>query len=550
MKRNAMLALLVAGCCSLTFVQGAEMSSYTASQAAARSLERITRWNDELNVVITLAPDVMQQAAVLDLERDAGNVRSPLHGVPVLVKDNIETRDMPTTAGSLALIENDTGRDAPLVARLREAGLLVTGKSNLSEWANFRSERSSSGWSGAGGQARNPHDPMRSPCGSSSGSGAAVAAGMVPLAVGTETNGSIICPASVNGIVGIKPTVGLISRRGIVPISHSQDTAGPMAASVSDAAHLLTIMAGADPEDPATLAAAQYFDRDYAEYLKIDGLEGKRIGVVRSLAGFHEGVDRALNQAVADLEKAGAEVVDELELPAYPEGFQQAAYDVLLYEFKHDLNQYLAGLPGAPGQLDLQKLIEFNRQNADREMQWFQQEIFLKSQEKGDLQSDEYLAALQTVQSFSRSGIDALLAEHDLDLLVSPSNTPAWMIDLVVGDRWLGSSSSFPARAGYPHITVPMGFVHGLPVGLSFYSTGWSEPVLIEAAYAYEQASRRARPPQGFGDWIPAVSENSGDQGLSLDGIISESLAVPTMVGKSARCEIADGEEGEGQTCG
>jgi amidase len=550
MKRRIMLALFFAVCCSLSSVQGAETSSNSASQAAALSLERITRWNDELKVVITLAPDVMEQAAALDLERSAGNIRSPLHGAPIMIKDNIETRDMPTTAGSLALIENDTGRDAPLVARLREAGLLVTGKSNLSEWANFRSERSSSGWSGVGGQARNPHDPMRSPCGSSSGSGAAVAAGMVPLAVGTETNGSIICPASVNGIVGIKPTVGLVSRRGIVPISHSQDTAGPMAASVRDAAHLLTVMAGADPEDPATLAAAEYFDRDYADNLKIDGLAGKRIGIVRSLAGFHEGVDRALDQAVADLKMAGAEVIDELALPAYPEGFQQAAYDVLLYEFKHDLNQYLAGLPGAPGQLDLQKLIEFNRQNADREMIWFQQEIFLKSQAKGDLQSDEYLAAVQTVQSFSRSGIDDLLAEHDLELLVSPSNTPAWMIDLVVGDRWLGSSSSFPARAGYPHITVPMGFVHGLPVGLSFYSTAWSEPVLIEAAYAYEQASRRARPPQGFGDWIPAVSENPGDQSLSLDGVISELLAVPTMVGNGARCEIADGEEGEGQTCG
>ena len=550
MKRNTMRVLLVAGCFFLSSVQGAEQAPDPASQSAARSVERIKLWNEDLNAVVTLAPDIMEQAAALDLEQIAGNKRSPLHGVPILVKDNIETRDMPTTAGSLALIGNHTGRDAPLVARLREAGLLVIGKANLSEWANFRSERSSSGWSGVGGQARNPYDPMRSPCGSSSGSGAAVAAGMVPLAVGTETNGSIICPASVNGIVGIKPTVGLVSRRGVVPISHSQDTAGPMAASVRDAAQLLTAMAGADPEDAATLAATEYFDRDYSEYLNIDGLAGKRIGVVRSLAGFHEGVDRALDRAVADLEKAGAEVIHELAMPPYPDGFQQAAYDVLLYEFKHDLNRYLAGLPGAPGQLDLQKLIEFNRQNANQEMEWFQQEIFLKSQAKGDLQSDDYLAAVETVQSFSRAGIDDLLAEHGLDLLVSPSNTPAWMIDLVVGDRWLGSSSSFPARAGYPHITVPMGFVHGLPVGLSFYGTAWSEPVLIEAAYAYEQASRRARPPKGFGDWIPAVSEDSRNEGLSLNGIIGKSLAVPTMVGKGARCEVADGEEGEGQTCG
>jgi amidase len=476
-----------------------------ARDAAGFSLNRIARWNDELRAVIIVNSDALEQADQLDREREEGRIFSPLHGTPILIKDNIETRDLPTTAGSLGLVNNRTGRDAAIIDRLRRAGLVVLGKTNLSEWANFRSERSSSGWSGVGGQARNPYDILRSPCGSSSGSAIAVAAGMVPLAVGTETNGSIICPSAVNGIVGIKPTIGLVSRWGIVPIAHSQDTAGPLATNVSDAVYLLTAMAGFDPRDSATLAGKPYFDRDYSTALRTDGLGGKRIGVVRSLAGFHEGVDIAFDQALSDLAAGGAEVIDGLEFPEYPEGFQDAAYDVLLYEFKHDLNAYLAGLPGSAGQFTLQKLIEFNLQNAETEMKWFQQEIFLKAQEKDGLESEEYRQALALVQSFSKAGIDDLLDQHKLDLLVSPSNTPAWAIDLVVGDRWLGSSSSYPARAGYPHITVPMGFVHGLPVGLSFYGTGFSEPVLIEAAYAYEQLSRRAHPPEGYGDWRPAI---------------------------------------------
>ena len=528
----------------------ADAPSGPAVAAAQRTLELHERWNPELNAVIALSPGALETARQLDAETAANQRRSPLHGVPVLIKDNIETVDLATTAGSLALADNHTGRDAPLVSRLRAAGLVVMGKANLSEWANFRSERSSSGWSGVGGQARNPHNTLRSPCGSSSGSAVAVAAGIVPLAVGTETNGSIICPSAVNGIVGIKPTVGLVSRRGIVPISHSQDTAGPMATSVRDAAHLLNALAGPDAQDPASAAADDYFGRDYAASLKADGLRGKRIGVVRSLAGFHEGVDQAFEQAVSDLAKAGAEIVDDLAFPEYPEGFSDAAYDVLLYEFKHDLNRYLADLPGPAGARSLQKLIEFNRQHAEAEMMWFQQEIFLKSEEKGSLRSPEYLAALESVQSFSRQGIDGLLEQHQLDALVSPSNTPAWMIDLVVGDRWLGSSSSFPARAGYPHITVPMGFVHGLPVGLSFYASAWSEPALIEAAYAYEQASSRARAPSGYGEWQTAVSEDSRNQGLSLDWVAGEAFAIPAMVGEGARCEVTEGEEGESNTCG
>ena len=486
-------------------VQASPARAETAQELARESIGRIEQWNTELNAVIAVVPDALSQAATLDEERKSGRQRGPLHGLPVLIKDNIETRALPTTAGSLALADNRTGRDATVVARLREAGLLILGKANLSEWANFRSERSSSGWSAVGGQARNPYDTRRSPCGSSSGSAVAVAAGMVPLAVGTETNGSIICPSSVNGIVGIKPTIGLVSRSGIVPIAHSQDTAGPMATSVRGAAALLTAMAAPDDKDPASAVDSALFARDYVQFLDNDGLRGKRIGVVRSLAGFHEGVDAALNRAIQDLAAQGAELVDDLAFPEYADGFQGQAYDLLLYEFKNDLNAWLAGLPGQESRLDLAALIEFNRANADREMKWFQQEIFLKSQEKGGLDSDEYLAVLETVQTFSRDAIDNLLEKHGLDLLVSPSNTPAWMIDPVVGDNWLGSSSSMPARSGYPHVTVPMGFVHGLPVGLSFYSTAFSEPVLIAAAHAYEQASRRARPPKGFGPWMQGI---------------------------------------------
>ncbi|MEE8495264.1 MAG: amidase [Xanthomonadales bacterium] len=471
-----------------------------------RALQGIAQWNEQLKAVISVNPHAMDDAREFDQQRKAGEIRSPLHGLPILIKDNIETRELPTTAGSLALAGNDTGRDAALVESLRAAGLVIVGKSNLSEWANFRSERSSSGWSGVGGQARNPYDRLRSPCGSSAGSAVAVAAGIVALAIGTETNGSIICPAAVNGIVGIKPTLGLVSRRGIVPIAHSQDTAGPMAANVRDAAHLLNAMTAFDPGDEASLAAKSYFERDYSTALKTEGLKGKRIGVVRSLAGFHAAVDARFDRAVKDLATAGAAIIDDLEFPQFPQDFAAAAYNVLLYEFKHDLNRYLSGLPGDAGSLTLEKLIRFNQQNAAAEMHWFGQDIFLQAQEKSGLDSLEYRAAITLVQQFSRSAIDDLLAAHDLDLLVSPSNTPAWSIDLVVGDHFLGGSSSFPARAGYPHITVPMGQVHGLPVGLSFYSTAFSEPVLLEAAFAFEQATLHAQPPDGYGAWHPAVS--------------------------------------------
>jgi Asp-tRNA(Asn)/Glu-tRNA(Gln) amidotransferase A subunit family amidase len=375
--------------------------------------------------------------------------------------------------------------------------MVILGKTNLSEWANFRSEESSSGWSGVGGQTNNPYDTTRNPCGSSSGSGAAAAASLATITVGTETNGSVVCPSNANGIVGIKPTVGLVSRTGVVPISHSQDTAGPMARSVADAVTLLSAMIGHDEADPVTETADGASGWNLQEHLRSDGLKGKRIGVVRSLAGFHSEVDRLLDAAVADLQAAGATVVDGLEYEK-TEGLGDAAYDVLLYEFKHDLNTYLAGLPDADTlpATTLEELITFNRTHAEEEMPYFGQEIFIKSQAKGPLTDPAYLKALQLVQSASRDGIDTLLEKHELDALVAPTGSPAWKTDLIDGDHFLGSSSSYPARAGYPNITVPMGSVHGLPVGISFFASALAEPTLIEIAYAYEQSTRHRKAPR------------------------------------------------------
>lgn len=476
-----------------------EAGEMTSEELVKASQERIARRDDLLRAVIAVNPRAIEAARELDRMRREGVVRGALHGIPVLLKDNIEAKGpVPTTAGSLALEDNVTGRDAFLVERLREAGAVILGKANLSEWANFRSERSSSGWSAVGGQTRNPYDPTRTPCGSSSGSAVAVAAGFAPLAVGTETNGSVVCPSAVNGVVGIKPTVGLVSRTGIVPISHTQDTAGPMARTVRDAAILLEAMIGQDPVDEATSIAQQAAGWSLTEHLREDGLEGKRIGVVRSLAGFHAKVDDLFEAAIADLRKAGADVVDGLTLEA-PDGLSQAAYDVLLYEFKHDLNAYFAGLPksAAAHGKTLKELIAFNREHGEQEMPYFGQSIFSKAQAKAGLDDPAYREALELVRRATREdGIDALVAEHDLDALIGPTGSPAWKIDLVNGDHFLGGSSSYPARAGYPHVTVPMGRVHGLPVGLSFFGPALSEPVLLEIAYAYEQATEHRVPPR------------------------------------------------------
>lgn len=474
-----------------------ERGSLTSEVLTRYYLERIEALNPRLNAVIAVNPDALEAARSLDAERAEGVIRGPLHGIPVLLKDNIESSDpVPTTAGSLILASNITGRDAGLVERLRQAGAVILGKANLSEWANFRSERSSSGWSAVGGQARNPYDPGRSPCGSSSGSGIAAAANLTAVAVGTETNGSVVCPSSANGVVGIKPTVGLVSRFGIVPISHSQDTAGPMARTVTDAVLLLDAMIGPDPRDPAT-GIAEGLDWRLAEHLRADGLEGARIGVVRSAAGFHSEVDALLDRAVQDLRAGGAEIVDDLEF-APPEGFWDATYEVLLYEFKHDLEAYFAGLPSEDlNGLTLAAAIERNRTLADAEMPWFGQEIFVKSEARGPLSDEAYREALALVQRATREdGIDALLAEHGLDALIAPTGSPAWTIDLVNGDHFIGGSSTYPAVSGYPSITVPMGFVHGLPVGLSIFGARLSEPTLVEIAFAYEARTGHRAPPR------------------------------------------------------
>lgn len=464
-----------------------ESGGLTARGLSEYFLARIELRSD-LNAIISLSANALDAADALDAERASGAVRGPLHGIPILVKDNIETKDLPTTAGSLALAENHTGRDATVVARLREAGAVILGKTNLSEWANFRSQRSSSGWSAVGGQTRNPHDTSRSPCGSSSGSGVAVAAGLAVAALGTETSGSVVCPASVNGVVGVKPTVGLVSRFGIVPISHNQDTAGPMTRNVADAALLLTVMAGLDTKDEATRAAPQRFGQDYAGALTADGLQGARVGIVRSATGYHEGVDALFEQAIADLERGGAVIVDGLRFEGYP-AFSRDSLDVLLYEFKRGLNAYLAALPNELNSLTLEALIRFNEDHADQEMPYFRQELFEQAQAKGPLTESDYVEALARIRQETRTdGIDRLLEDNDLAVLIAPTLGPAWTIDLVTGDRFLGGFAGYPARAAYPHVTVPMGKVHGLPVGLSFTGPRFGEADVLSAAFAYEQA--------------------------------------------------------------
>lgn len=455
-------------------------------------IETIDRNGSSLNAIIEINPDALNIAQALDDEWRLSGPRGPMHGIPVVLKANIDTADqMYTSAGSLALAEHVPQSDAFVVKRLRDAGAVILGKANLSEWANFRSTRSSSGWSSVGRQTLNPYDTRRTPCGSSSGSAVAVAANLVTVSIGTETNGSIVCPASINGIVGIKPTLGLVSRSGIIPIAHSQDTAGPMGRSVRDAAILLTAMTGIDPEDPATLDAEVH--HDYSANLTADALNGKRIGVVRDWygEGRHPRVDSTYDSSVESLRKAGAEVVDYISLES--DGIRDAENEVLLYEFRNDLNQYLQK-SGAPVD-SLQALIAYNRANAETVMPFFDQEVFLQAENKGPLTEEAYLDALETSKRLARSAIDDAMQEHELDALVAPSNGPAWMIDHVNGDNFSVGSSSWAAVSGYPSITVPAGFADGLPLGISFISKPWNEKQLIEIAYAFEQTTRVRKPP-------------------------------------------------------
>ena len=478
-------------------MESGEHTARSIAQAYIDRIEAMDRQGPELRSMIEINPDALEIADELDAERSAGGPRGPLHGIPVALKDNLDTHDrMTTTAGSLALEGSIPPRDSFVAERLRATGAILLGKANMSEWAYFRGERATSGWSARGGQCVNPYALNRNPCGSSSGSGVAASANLCALTVGTETGGSIMCPSSSNGIVGIKPTVGLWSRSGIIPISHSQDTAGPMTRTVRDAAILLGGAVGVDPRDEATSRSEGNFHTDYTPFLDAAGLEGARIGVARSFTGFDPRVMALFEDAILAMRDAGAVIVDPANLPV-ANWRDELPLIVLEYEFKADLNAYLATLgPDAPVRT-LAEIIEFNEQNAELEMPWFGQQRMIASQARGPLTDEVYLNAVRTIQRGNREeGIDALMNEHQLDAIVAPTRDLPWTTDHIKGDRLDGGSSAGPAAiAGYPDISVPMGFVSGLPAGVSFFGRAWSEPVLIRIAYAFEQATQHRRAP-------------------------------------------------------
>jgi amidase len=479
---------------------GMKSGKFTARSLVEKYRERIGEIDKKgpaINSIIQLNPDALAIADALDQERKAKGVRGPLHGVPLLIKDNIDTADnMMTTAGSLALVGSQPLKDAFVAKKLRAAGAVILGKTNLSEWANIRSSHSTSGWSGRGGLTRNPYALDRNPCGSSSGSGAAVSANLCAAAIGTETDGSIVCPSSANGIVGIKPTVGLVSRTGIIPISHSQDGAGPMCRTVKDAAILLGALMGADPEDLATTDSAAKFPTDYTQFLDAKGLKGARIGVARKYFGFSDAVDKLMEQSLDAMKKQGAVLVDPTDIDTFGK-FDDSELVVFMYELKADLNAYLARLgPGAPVH-SLKEIIDFNERNSEKEMPYFGQDLFLKAEAKGPLTTPEYQDALAKDHRLARTeGIDALMEKHRLDAIVAPTGGPAWITDLVNGDHVAGGSSNAAAVAGYPNVNVTAGFISGLPVGISFFGRAWSEPTLIKLAFAFEQATNARRSPR------------------------------------------------------
>lgn len=476
---------------------GYEAGEFSAEEITAAYLERmdaLDRSGPKLNAVRHVNERALERAAELDRERAEGKVRGPLHGIPVLIKDNIDTADMPTTAGSIWLKDVTPPRDAFIVERLREAGAIILGKTNLSEWANFHSNTSSSGWSRLGGQVNNPYDTRRNPCGSSSGSGVAAAASLATLAIGTETNGSIVCPSNANGIVGIKPTVGLWSRSGIIPISHTTDSAGPMTRTVRDAALLLGALAAEDPADDKTLGERVQRHDDYTQFLDTDALKGKRLGLWTGPTEQNHRVEALTRQAVEAIEAAGAEIV-EIEA-IVEEEIGGDAYKVLLYEFHHGLDAYLAALGERAPFENYKALVEAIRNDPEATAR-FDRSVLFQAAERDDIESGEYLEALARMLEFSREkGIDRVLAEHELDAIIAPTGSPAWLTDPVLGDNFQLASSSPSARAAYPIITVPMGQIEGLPVGLSFFASAWSEPTLLALAYAYEQATNKRVPPR------------------------------------------------------
>jgi amidase len=478
------------------FLSGRVTARSVAEWYLAR-IDAMDRNGPCVNSVIELNPEALAIADKLDRERGTIGPRGRLHGIPVLIKDNIETADrMSTTAGSLALAGSIAARDAFVAERLRADGAIILGKTNLSEWANFRSTHSVSGWSGRGGLTHNPYALDRNPSGSSSGSGAAVAANFCAVAVGSETDGSVTAPAAVNGLVGIKPTVGLVGRSGIIPISHSQDTAGPMARTVRDAAILLSAMAGVDPRDPVTNASAGKAHADYTQFLDAHGLKAARLGVARKFFGGNAATDHIIEECLAEMKRQGAVLVDPADLPSHGK-YDDDELQVLLYEFKTDLNAYLAGLSGTPRVRSLADLIAFNREHRAEEMPYFEQEIFEKAQAKGPLTEKAYLAARAKCVRMSRAeGIDAVVTKHKVVAIVAPTITPAPLNDFVLGDGNWPACTTPAAVAGYPHITVPAGQVRGLPVGISFVGPAWSEPVLLKLAYSFEQATKARRPPR------------------------------------------------------
>jgi amidase len=476
-----------------------QYSSRSLTEKYLARIREIDKAGPMLNAVIEINPDALQIADALDQERKAKGARGPLHGIPILIKDNIDTGDrMHTTAGSLALLDSRPPRDAFVAAQLRKAGAIILGKTNLSEWANIRSSHSTSGWSGRGGLTRNPYALDRNPCGSSSGTGAGVSANLCVAGVGTETDGSVVCPSSANGLAGLKPTVGLVSRSGIIPISHSQDTAGPMARTVRDVAIMLSAMAGADAEDPATANSAGIFP-DYTRFLDPAGLKGARLGVVRKYFGFSDAVDQLMDTLIGEMKHAGAEIVDSADIPTIGK-FDDSEMTVFLYELKADLAAYLARRGAASTASPIKTLkdvIDFNEQNRGREMPFFGQDIFLKSEQKGALSSKEYLDALEMNHRLSRAeGIDFVMDKFKLDALLAPTGGPAWLTDLINGDHSAGGSSSAAAVAGYPNINVTAGYLWGLPVGISFFGRAWSEPTLLKIAYSFEQLTKARQKPR------------------------------------------------------
>jgi amidase len=472
-------------------------SSRSLTEKYLARIQEIDRQGPTVNSVIEINPEAQAIAESLDRERKEKKVRSPLHGIPVLIKDNIDTADkMQTTAGSLAMLGSRPAKDSFVAQKLREAGAVILGKTNLSEWANIRSSHSSSGWSGRGGQTKNPYALDRNPCGSSSGSGAAVAANLCAVAIGTETDGSVVCPSSANGIVGIKPTLGLVSRAGIIPIAHSQDTAGPMTRTVRDAAILLSALAGVDPRDGVTAASAGRVSTDYTKFLDPNGLKGARIGVARKYFGFNDAVDHFMENVIDEIKKQGAVIIDPADLESHGK-FDDTELTVLLYELKADLNAYLANRGPDVRVHSLKELIEFNDHNAEKEMPYFGQDLFIKAEAKGPLTSNEYLDAVEANRRLSRrEGIDGVMDKFHLDAILAPTGGPAWLTDLANGDHSSGGSSNAAAVAGYPNINVPAGFAFGMPIGISFFGRAWSEPTLLKIAYGFEQATKARKPPQ------------------------------------------------------